>query len=344
MWQPGRPFLLIWLVLLPGSWIGVTGDPVSIAAGQERPSGFRVVGYLPEYRLRNFDPEQAAFLTDLILFAAEPTKDGDLDLGKWETAPWDKFQNAKKKTGVRLILCVGGWGRSDHFPKMVSSPAARTRFVASSVSVLRKRGLDGMDLDWEHPRGAAEQATYAVLLEELKSAFRPHGLSLSLTIAPWKEIPARGYAAADTIQLMSYDYGQRHSTFEQAQKDVQAWIAKGIPPEKLVLGLPFYGRDVDDRTKAITYAEVRRRYGTPAASDETNNYFFNGPETIRRKTRMAIDHKIGGVMVWEIGQDTRDESSLLAAIRLEQKEPLPVKAIPKRSPVPKIPRRPPSTQ
>ncbi|HWL10306.1 MAG TPA: glycoside hydrolase family 18 protein, partial [Planctomicrobium sp.] len=222
----------------------------SLMTGQELQASFRVVGYLPDYRARKFDPDQAAFLTDLILFAAEPTPDGGIDLGNLKNAPWESFETARSRHGVRLFLCLGGWGRSDHFSRAVLSPAARTRLVISIVNLLRQKRLDGLDLDWEHPKGAAEQAAYAILLEELKNAFRPHGLKLSLTIAPWKEIPSRGYAAADWIQLMCYDYGQRHSTFEQAKKDVQTWIDKGIPPEKLVLGLPFYGRNIEDRKKA----------------------------------------------------------------------------------------------
>jgi len=45
-------------------------------------------------------------------------------------------------------------------------------------------------------------------------------------------------------------------------------------------------------------------------------FFFNGISMVKRKTQLAIQEGLGGVMVWEVGQDTgpNEESSLLAAI------------------------------
>lgn len=50
--------------------------------------------------------------------------------------------------------------------------------------------------------------------------------------------------------------------------------------------------------------------------DLVGDYYFNGADLIQRKTRHALDNKLGGVMIWEIGQDTHSSqpSSLLAAI------------------------------
>ena len=42
--------------------------------------------------------------------------------------------------------------------------------------------------------------------------------------------------------------------------------------------------------------------------------YFNGPETIAKKTRYAIEAGLGGVMIWELGQDAEGEASLLQAI------------------------------
>ncbi|SFI04223.1 glycosyl hydrolase family 18 protein [Planctomicrobium piriforme] len=290
--------------------------PAFVLAVEPKPP-FRIVGYLPEYRFSRFDAAYATGLTDLILFAAQPTPDGDIDLGKLKDAPWAMLKDFKTRYHVRLILCMGGWGQSDHFAEAVLSDKARAKLVKNAVDLLLSHRLDGLDLDWEHPKNEAESAGYARLLIELKKAFTPHGLTLSVTIAPWQQIPSEGYAAADWVQLMSYDYGQKHSTLEQAKKDIQTFLDRGVPPEKIVLGMPFYGRDVKDRDKSITYQEVQRRHHPPEQVDEVAGYFFNGPVTIRKKTRAALDAHLGGVMVWEIGQDTLSETSLLKAIRAE---------------------------
>jgi GH18 family chitinase len=41
---------------------------------------------------------------------------------------------------------------------------------------------------------------------------------------------------------------------------------------------------------------------------------YNGLDTIRKKTALAA-RKGGGIMIWELSQDTGDATSLLKAIR-----------------------------
>jgi hypothetical protein len=47
-------------------------------------------------------------------------------------------------------------------------------------------------------------------------------------------------------------------------------------------------------------------------TDEVAAYYFNGQDTV---TQLAIDQKLGGVMIWELSQDTIDESRLLRALK-----------------------------
>jgi len=56
------------------------------------------------------------------------------------------------------------------------------------------------------------------------------------------------------------------------------------------------------------------RYNPSPSIDEVEGIFFNGIETIQRKVCLAIREKIAGVMIWELAQDTTDETSLLLAI------------------------------
>ena len=48
--------------------------------------------------------------------------------------------------------------------------------------------------------------------------------------------------------------------------------------------------------------------------DEVNNIYFNGIDTIKQKTTYVVENGYGGIMIWEVGQDTTDETSLLKAI------------------------------
>jgi hypothetical protein len=120
------------------------------------PTAFRVVAYLPDYRAAKFDSVAARALTDLIVFSAEPTAAGKLDLTRLKNVPWTKLRAFKTRERVRLILCVGGWGRSAYFAAVAGSPDKRRELVKAAVRVCLDERLDGIDLDWEHPKDAAE--------------------------------------------------------------------------------------------------------------------------------------------------------------------------------------------
>lgn len=276
-------------------------------------SSFRVVGYLPDYRLENYDLQAAKSLTDLIIFSAEPAADGSLNMARLQHCPWPKLLEFKTRHRVRLLLTIGGWERSAHFPAVSSSQQLRNRFVTSVVEFCLAQRLDGVDLDWEHPTEPQQEQNYALLLKDLQKSFETHGLLLSVTIAAWQKLTPEAIAAVHYVQVMAYDHDQRHSTFEAAKADVELLLGMKVPAEKIILGLPFYGRNLRTR-EAMTYREIHEKFRPQWDQDEIGEVYFNGPETIRRKTRHAVQSGLGGVMVWELGQDATDDSSLLNVI------------------------------
>jgi len=276
-------------------------------------SAFRVVGYLPDYRLADYKLQAARGLTDLIVFSAEPAANGELNTERLQQCPWPELLRFKTNNRVRLILTIGGWERSSHFATVASSAELRRKFVSSVVDFCLARRLDGVDLDWEHPQGIQQEQAYATLLSDLRTTFEPHGLLLSVTAAAWQKLTPEAIAAADYVQLMAYDHDQQHSTLEGAKKDVEQLLGAKVPAEKIVLGLPFYGRNLKTR-EAMTYREILEKFTPKSSDDELQEMYFNGPDTIRQKTQYAIRNGLAGIMVWELGQDATGEGALLKVI------------------------------
>jgi GH18 family chitinase len=289
-------------------------------ADAPRPA-FRIAGYLPNYRMATFDPSTTAGLTDLIVFSAEPTAQGGLDLRHLHEAQWARLRAFKTRQRVRLILAVGGWERSAHFAAVAASAELRRAFAQAAVRCCLDQRLDGLDLDWEHPKDAAQERGYGQLLAELNQAFAPHGLVLSVTVAAWQKLPSEAFAAVDWVQVMAYDHPGRHATLDDARHDVQALLDAGATPAKLVLGLPFYGRGLARPADALGYRDLVARWDPKPEDDEAGGYYFNGPDTIRRKTAFALQARLGGVMVWELGQDAAGGRSLLNVIRTALERP-----------------------
>jgi GH18 family chitinase len=290
---------------------GCLADPLP-AAGRE----FRIAGYLPEYRLPGFDLElMARGVTDLLLFSAEPTADGGLNLDRLAPEHWPRLREFKTRARVRLVLSLGGWGRSTHFAAVAGDAVRRRTFVSTVIRTCLAERLDGVDLDWEHPRNNAEEEAYGALLSELRDAFAPWGLQLSATVAGWQRLPAAAIKAVDWLQIMSYDHDGEQATLPAARQDVEQWRLQGAPVEKLVLGLPFYGRHVQRRDQVLTWAQLLERAPAGVDGDLFEGYAFNGPATIRRKVEYARETGLAGVMIWELGQDAAGDRSLLSVIR-----------------------------
>ena len=149
----------------------------------------RLVGYLPYWATPRLEAGRYPGLTDLILFSGEPRADGSLDATRLDKTPWEKVA-AVRASGVRVHLCLGGSGRSRHFAAVTADPKRRGRLVAETARLCAERGLDGVDLDWEHPKGSAQLAAYGLLVDELKAALATRRGEVTLTLAGAGYCPA----------------------------------------------------------------------------------------------------------------------------------------------------------
>lgn len=319
----------------------------SLAATCAAPSiSVALVGYLPEWRYAgaNFETLAAAY-THLIFFSAEPSPDGRV-VGLDRLPPADVLADARAaaaKTGTALLLCFGGNGRSSGFSAMTRDAAARKRFIAAAVALVRDPAsggkgaggppvssspllFDGLDINWEYPGGfspsadtAADYDGLAALARGLRAAL-PAGAPLTAAYYPdgvqERHLVEHGVAGAvDLLHAMAYDApGENHSPLSLARAALSRAAAAGLPAATFSLGVPFYGRSA--RTGDwVTYEDIVQRHSRagaplPASVDSVRGedgapLGFNGRATLRRKTRAAVKAGAGGVMVWEAGQSCR---------------------------------------
>lgn len=292
----------------------------------------------------------------------------------------------KRYPHLKFLVGLGGWNGSAHFSDAAATPQARSRFAASAIDAFIQDfpGLfDGFDLDWEYPveGGLAgnvvrpeDGANLTLLVEEFRrqldalAGSRPERylLTLAVSASPAKvaTIDAKRLSeVADWIGVMTYDYhaGSDFAHFNAPLFDVTgdptpelnvdasigAYLAAGVPPQRLVLGIPFYARvygnvahDNDglfrpaDPAAPTGWPSNEPNYRSLIASHPLHHGFvrywhpeaevpwlysraanvwitYDDPDAVSRKTEYARSHKLGGVMAWEV---TGDDGSLLAAI------------------------------
>lgn len=216
--------------------------------------------------------------------------------------------------GVRVCLSVGGWGWDEQFEQMASNPQARAAFVRNLVAILDQFQFDGADIDWEYPDPGQSAQNFLTLMTDLRAAM-PDKLLTAAVIAYGDEtgqgIPSESFALMDFVNIMTYD-GPDHGTLEQFERGLTYWQGRGLPPEKTVMGVPFYSRPT-----GIPFSKLVRE--DPAAA-QTDSYeyvgalqVYNGIPTIQAKTRAAME-RAGGIMFWALDHDATGELSLVNAI------------------------------
>jgi GH18 family chitinase len=60
----------------------------------------------------------------------------------------------------------GGWSfGTQKFKDVSSTRYARQTFIYSAIPYLRERGFDGLDMDWEYPKGGDDKKNFVLLLK-----------------------------------------------------------------------------------------------------------------------------------------------------------------------------------
>ena len=266
---------------------------------------------------------------------------------------------------LKVLVSVGGWTLSGNFSANAATAAGRTGIVDSCVDFMLLHGFDGIDLDWEYPVSGglqagtpADRANFTALLAAFRDRLTLEGPEYELTIAA----PAGPSAIAnfeidlihehlDAILLMSYDF---HGSWEattghnapvtaadglSVDAAVQTWLTGGVPPEKLIVGLPLFGRGwsgVGPANDGLGQAGSGVPSGTWEAgmfdySDLLANYVGQGDwqrhwdptarvpwlyspgqqvfisyddeQSFAEKLAYVTDEGLGGAMVWELSAD-----------------------------------------
>ena len=218
---------------------------------------FSIVAYVPEYRFGGLDSEFVGErATDLILFSAEPTKSGGLHFF-FNPDDLKRAQKIRQDYGGRLLLCIGGGGRSANFAHIVSNQNRLEAFVSTLLDTLKKYNLQGIDFDWEQPATQEEASMYSNLIVFTSSTLRPKKYLLTVALHPWQHyLSSDAKHSVDRVHLMSYDHRGKHATLKDSKNDVKTILKSGFPPYKVTLGVPGYGRSLKSPGDVKTYEEI----------------------------------------------------------------------------------------
>ena len=237
----------------------------------------------------------------------------------------------QKQPKLLVMLSIGGWG-SGRFSEMAASDANRKAFAQDCHRVCKEYGLDGIDIDWEYPTqnsagiSSSPQDTenFTLLLRDLRQAL---GKKLWLTMASVSSAQYVDFRNCvqylDLVNVMAYDMGNapKHHAALFRSKDV-GWLCAseaveahrkaGVPDNKIVLGMPFYGRGKDgqymkysDRDKQTLKEVWGNTSKISFLADEKGELVigFESPRSIAMKCAYIKEQGLRGAMYWEYADD-----------------------------------------
>jgi GH18 family chitinase len=223
--------------------------------------------------------------------------------------------------------CSGDWAA-------LLRPESRGALVEKLVRLVDEFGLDGVDVDLEGELMTRidRNGDYTPFVAALSAALKARGKLLTCATASYEGgmVPRSSIPYFDYVGIMSYDAigpswgqaGSEHSPYAQAERDLRLWLDRGVPRERLLLGLPFYGYGFGTGYRP-NYAvrDIKAEFGKRALKRDVVGKLcagcayvtYNGLETLRKKARLARE-QAGGIMVWEVSQDT-DDRLLIRTVR-----------------------------
>ncbi|MBC2869315.1 cellulose binding domain-containing protein [Streptomyces mexicanus] len=268
-----------------------------------------------------------------------------------------------KYPNIKVLWSFGGWTWSGGFADAAKNPAAFAQSCYDLVHDPRWADVfDGIDIDWEYPNACgltcdtSGPAAFRNLMSALRAKFGKELVTAAVTAdgSAGGKIEATDYAGAspyvDWYNVMTYDFfgawdakgpTAPHSpltSYTGIPKDgfttadaMAKFKAQGVPANKLLIGIGFYGRGWTGVTQDApggtatgaasgTYEAGIEDYkvlknscpvtgtvaGTAYAHCGTNWWSYDTPATIKSKMAWANSQGLGGAFFWEFSGDTSD--------------------------------------
>jgi len=315
-----------------------------------------VYGYLPYWEVDAGTNGYLRYdlLTDIALFSVTLTAPGAIDTS---TPGYRMVTGAHAATivanahsaGVRVDLTFTSFGfaKNDAFFR---DPAAMANGVAALTTLVNSLGLDGVSVDVESLNNP-DFAAYGTFVGQLRTALRATNPAARVNVATNANISGTGMAnqalanGADRVFIMGYNYRSAGSSpagtiapLVRADGAISLsttaalYASKGVPADRIVLGLGYFGRTWPTVSGALHAATTGSGSvffpgddlptipsGTVIGYDEVEHAawfaiqdpgtgawsqtYFDNERSLRTKYGYAAGQGYAGIGIWALGYD-----------------------------------------
>ena len=360
--QNKREYWLVLFLLLCSVW-------VMMSCGDER--SYTIVAYVPDWKDNwGADDELAKEITHINYAFANIVDGRVVEGGIKDNIDLSKIRELKRvNPKLKILISIGGWTWSGNFSDVAMTAGGRKLFASSAIDYMIRHQLDGIDIDWEYPglpgagniHRAADKEHFTALLREVRtqldSVEKLQDRKYILTIATAASQAYLDHTEmekvsqiVDFINIMTYDFhggwegitghhaNLRRSLSDKDTATVSAAIAvsqhqtAGVPHDKLVLGVPFYGRYWQGVTPAnhglyqsangvggsVNYTAIRDsllasgfeyHWDSTAVAPylwhpgDSTFVTYENPKSLKAKIQFVKENHLKGIMFWQFNGD-----------------------------------------
>jgi len=244
-------------------------------------------------------------LTHIAYFSYEvdTATGGYTTLRGWNTTPVIDYAHQK---GVKVTLTVTNFGAARN-TELLSDTVKQRFLLTTIVQQLKARNGDGVNFDFETVPAAQKanmvdfcRRAVRIIKKELPAA----EISLATPAVDWSsawDYPSLA-GICDYLIVMGYNYYWSGSSTagpvapltgetQNVMRSIDTYLSAGVPPEKLLLGVPWYGYDwpvvSNERKAATTGTGTSRIYRAAEALAELHGREFDQATGVPRVSYMA---------------------------------------------------------
>lgn len=322
---------------------------------------YKVVGYYADWLKGVLPAGKVQFENLTHINHAFATVDAQGRLDYSAQFPYPALNAMAHDNNVKVLIAVGGWGNAGNIALMALDTNKRSEFIEDLTTFIYDYTYDGVDFDWEYPQNASERAAYVKLIKETRAKLDSIGQDMLLTMAvpagPWNGqwIDFTNLVDdTDWFNAMCYDFhgswsahsGHNAPLYQPAADSDGSVVTaldylhstRGLPKNKLTVGMPFYGREFNSSALYSSFSlPVTDLYYTtivplinngwtyhwddvskvPYLIKDSNDKLitFDDTVSIKMKCDWIKSNGYSGAMIWALGQDvTNNIQPLLEVI------------------------------